>query len=289
MRQQMFASFKRGWAIGKASWAVLKEQPSLLVFPVVAAVSAVVLTGIVAVPVLLGTGAAIGLMDLSDRGMQAVALVGLFVCYFVGTFAVVFCNAALIACALQRFAGGQATIGSGFSAARRRLPQILGWSLLAATVGAAVQALTAVFRDKFGTAANTAGDIGLGVWGIASYFVLPVIVTEGTGPIESVKRSASILRRNWGESLGSAGFGVIVALFMLPLLALGGLALAASGSGTPLAAVLGSVFVVYLLAWLVLATALNSIFRAGVYSYATTGNAPGHMDVDVLESAFRKV
>lgn len=284
----MFESFKRGWAIGKASWAVLKEQPSLLVFPVIAAVSAALLTAVVAVPVLLGAGVAIGALDLSDRGMQVVAFLGLFICYFVGTFAVVFCNAALIACALQRFAGRPATIGSGFAAARRRIPQILGWSLLAATVGAVLQVLTAVFREKFGTAANTAQDIGLGAWGVASYFVLPVIVTEGTGPIESVKRSASILRRNWGESLGSAGFGVIIALFALPLLVLGGLALGAAGNGTPVAAVLGVLFVVYLLAWLVLSSALNSIFRAGVYSYATTGGAPAQMSAGLLQSAFVK-
>jgi hypothetical protein len=284
----MFESIKRGWAIGKASWTVLKEQPSLLVFPVVSAVSAVALTLIVAVPVLAGAGLAIGAMNLSDRGMEAVAFVGLFICYFVGTFAVVFCNAALIACALQRFAGQRATIGSGFRAAGRRVPQIIGWSLLAATVGAILQALAAVLRDKLGTGANAVQDIGLGAWGIASYFVLPVIVTEGTGPIESVKRSSSILRRNWGESLGSAGFGVIIALFLLPLLALGGVALAASGSGSPLAAVLGVLFVVYLLAWLVLSSALNSIFRAGVYNYATTGNAPGQMSADLLQSAFRK-
>ena len=45
---------------------------------------------------------------------------------------------------------------------------------------------------------------------------------------------------------------------------------------------------VYAVVLTVIFTALGSIFRAGVYRrYATTGDAPGHMDTDLLQSAFR--
>lgn len=280
----MFASFTRGWAMAKSSWAVLKDQPSLALFPIISAVAAVALTAALALPVTLGAVTATGL-GLSDSALQALGYVALFAWYFACTFAVVFCNAALIACALQRFAGQPATVGSGFAAAGRRLPQILWWSLLAATVGVALRALQSVLKEKAGLAGELLSGIAEGLWGVATYFVVPVLVTEGLGPIDAVKRSSSILRRTWGESLsGSAGLGVIMFLFLLPIF--GVVALLGVG-GSAVTAVLVGVAVLYGVALTVVFSALGSIFRAGVYSYATTGAAPGTMDADLLQSTFR--
>src|SRR3954464_224683 len=145
----MFESFKRGWGMAKASWAVLKDYPRLMVFPVFSGIALLGVTAVMAVPT--GLGAALGVgMKLSGNEIQVIAYVALFVWYFLCTFVVVFCNAALISCALQSFGGQPPTIGSGFAAAAKRLPQILGWSLLAATVGVILQALQSLLTDKLG-------------------------------------------------------------------------------------------------------------------------------------------
>lgn len=281
----MFSSFTRGWAMAKASWAVLKDQPSLALFPVISVIAAAALSAALLMPVAVGGIAAVGL-DLPDKALQALGYVALFAWYFVCTFAFVFCNAALASCALQRFAGHQATVGSGFAAARRRLPQILGWSLLAASVGVILRVLQSVLKDKAGLAGDLIAGLADGVWGIATYFAIPVVVTEGLGPIQAVKRSSSILRRTWGESLsGSAGLGVVSFLFALPMLGL--IALMATGvGGPPATTTLGVLTVLYMIVLTVVFTALGSIFRAGVYSYATTGTVPAHMDADLLQSTF---
>lgn len=38
-------------------------------------------------------------------------------------------------------------------------------------------------------------------WAIVTYFVVPVLVVDGVGPIQAVKRSSAILKRTWGESV----------------------------------------------------------------------------------------
>jgi hypothetical protein len=173
-----------------------------------------------------GLGAAAGVeLNLSENQMQGLAYAALFVWYFLCTFVVIFCNAALIACAMQSFAGQPPTIGSGFAAAGKRLPQILGWSLVAATVGVILQALQSLLTEKLGFFGELLSGLFGAVWSVATYFVVPVLVTEGVGPVKAVKRSSGILRRTWGESLaGSGGLGLISFLFMLPLFALGALA-----------------------------------------------------------------
>lgn len=283
----MFESFKRGWAMAKASWAVLKDQPSLAVFPVISGVAAIALTAALALPVMFGADVATRL-GASDTTMESLGYLALFVWYFVCTFAVVFCNAALIFCALRKFAGQPTTVRAGFAAAGRRLPQILGWALVASTVGVALQALQSMLRDKVGVFGDILGGITEGLWGVATYFAVPVVVTEGLGPIAAIKRSSSVLRKTWGESLGGAtGLNlVMLILVLLPAVVVGSLALLGVG-GSAVLVTLGSLFALYVVALIVVFTALGSIFRAGVYSYATTGVAPGHMDAGLLQSTFR--
>jgi len=292
----MFESFKRGWGMAGASWSVLKANPKLAWFPVFSGIALIGVSAVAIIPTGVGAAAGIG-MNLSDKAVESIVYAALFVWYFLCTFVVVFCNAALISCALQSFAGQTPTLGSGFAAAGKRLPQILGWSLVAATVGVILQAVQTVLSEKLGFLGELLSGIFSAVWGVATYFVVPVLVTEGLGPIKAVKRSSGILRRTWGESLaGSGGLGLISFLFIIPLIALGavGVMLAGGagnvGGNTAGAAVMGvliAVGVVYLLALIVVFTALGSIFRAAVYTYATTGVTPSHMDAGLLQTSFK--
>ena len=281
----MFDWFRRGWGMAKASGAVLKSKPSLLLFPVISVIALSLLTATLAVPVLLGAVAGYGL-GFSDNTMAVLGGVAAFLWYFLCTFVIVFCNAALVSCALQRFNGTDPSIRSGFAAAGARLPQILGWSFLAASFGVLLRGLQSVLSKKFGFIGELAQGIADAVWGVATYFVLPVVVTEGLGPIKAVKRSSSILRRTWGESLGgSTGLGAVMILFLLPLAGLG--AVFATGAGGPtVMSLAGVVGVIYTLAVTVVFTTLGTIFRAAVYSYAVTEQAPPEVDADLIRSAF---
>jgi hypothetical protein len=115
---------------------------------------------------------------------------------------------------------------------------------------------------------------------------VPVLVVDGVGPIEAVRRSSAILKRTWGESIaGEGGLGIISFLLMLPAFLLLFLA-GAAGAGAALIVVV-PVAILYIIALSVVFTALGAIFRTGTYIYATTGKAPSNMDPALLQGAFR--
>jgi ABC-type multidrug transport system fused ATPase/permease subunit len=215
----------------------------------------------------------------------------LFAFYFACSFIIIFFNAALIFCALQSFAGKEPSLRAGIATAAGRLPQILAWALVAATVGLILNALQNFLRDRLGFIGSLLGGIAETAWAVVTYFVVPVVVVDGVGPVEAVKRSSAILKRTWGEAIGGeGGLGFISILFFLPLVLLFGL-LGSTGVGVwaspPVAIALIGLVGVYLVALVVVFTALGTIFRTGAYIYATTGKATSNMDPALLQGTFR--
>src|SRR5260370_40633873 len=97
------------------------------------------------------------------------------------------------------------------------LPQILGWALVATTVGIVLNAIESFLKDKLGFLGSLIGGLFELGWATVTYFVGPVLVTERVGPIAAVRRSAAILRAQWGESLAGGGpFGPNGLGFYLP-------------------------------------------------------------------------
>ena len=154
------------------------------------------------------------LLAAKSSGKPSKSSVGrlLFAFYVVNYFVIVFFNSALIACAIIRFKGGNPTIGNGFSAAFSRMPQILGWALVAATVGLILKIIESR-SEKLG--ALVAGLLGM-AWSAVTYFVVPVIVVEQAGPVQAGRRSLDILKKTWGEAL-TANFGIGFIVFLASL------------------------------------------------------------------------
>jgi hypothetical protein len=171
-------------------------------------------------------------------------------------------------------------------AAGKRLGHIIAWALVAATVGMVLRAI----EERVALVGKIViALIGI-AWTLATYFVVPVLVFEDLGPIETAKRSAAILKKTWGETIvGNAGIGLVTFLVTLAVLAatvfvfgalalkLGSLAIAITGA----ALVVG----VILLASLV-GSALNSIALCALYLYATEGKVPQAFAGAGLEHAF---
>jgi len=178
-------------------------------------------------------------------------------------------------------------VKEGFRIAIGRLPQILAWSLFAAAVGTFLSAI----EQRLGWVGKfIIRFVGL-AWAVATYFVVPVLAAEGTGPIEAVRRSVGLLKKNWGEGL--AGNFVIsagswgVALILIAVAAIG-FTLATMFASIAIAVVTGVIVAFGVLLLAIVTSALRQIFLAGLYRYATTGEAPRGFSQMTLQQATRK-
>ena len=288
----MFERIENGWDLIQQSWRVLKLDKELLVFPLVSGLACLLVMASFAVP-LWATGFSDVLMEEAAPGkaggVQAEQIIGyliLFAFYFVNYFVIVFFNTALIACAIIRFKGGDPNLADGFSAAFSRLPQIAGWALVAATVGLILKIIESS-SEKVGQ--FIASLLGM-AWSAMTYFVVPVIVVERTGPIQAGKRSLEILKRTWGEAL-AANFGVGVIVFLASLIGLvpvmlGFMAISMGYTVLGIVAIVVGVVVVLLIS--LVSSALNAIIVGALYLYAAEGSAPRQFDDRLFRQAFAR-
>ncbi len=272
----MFETIGRTWELIKMSWAVLKKDRELVLFPVMSTVALVILAGL-----MMGVGSGLGTVDrLSGTGASEVDIALLAVTYFLLAFVVIYFNSALIGAAMIRLAGGDPTVRDGLRMANKRLPQILGWALISATVGLILQVLRSQSRD------NMIGQIVLslvgGVWAYLTYFVVPILVAEGLGPFAAIRSSGSLFKRTWGEQVTSnIGFGIVAFIAAL----IGALpAILIATVSLPVGIAVGVVTVGLALA---IVTALEGIFKAALYGYVADGRVPDDFTRDSLGGAYQ--
>ena len=273
----MFRTIGHTIELMKMSWRVLMLDRELLLFPLMAGASLLVLLAAAA-----AAGGAAGTFGrlAADGGGSSVtgadAAIGLAFAFGASAI-VIFFNSALVAAALERLRGGDPDVRSGLRAAAARLPQILAWALISVIVTAILQAL----RERGGLAGAVAAMIGGVAWGLATFFVIPVLVAEGVGPIEAIRRSASLLRETWGRQVASNfGFGVLGLAAVLAAVAVGALLFAAH----PVLGVAAGVTVAAL--GLGAVQALEGVFKAALYDYAR-GHDPHGFDRATLGGAYR--
>jgi hypothetical protein len=280
----MFARIATGWELMKQSFGVLREDKELVVFPIFSGVACLLVLASFALP-LWNSPWFHQLFADREAPQDPLAYVLLFVFYVVNYFVIVFFNAALVSCALKRMAGGNPTVGYGLQQASNRLPQIFAWAVVSATVGIILKAIESK-SDKIGQL--VASLIGAG-WAIATYFVVPILVVEKVGPIDALKRSTSLMRKTWGETLaGKMGLSLVIFAAMLPgigLLMIG--FVAASASGQPMLGGIGiGLGILWILVVSLVSAAVQSILLTALYLYASEGTAPPQFDAALLQSAF---
>ena len=280
----MFERLATGWELAKQSVRVLKLDKELLLFPVLSGIACTIVLASFAIPIILTGGLEAAESNPQATSQNPLAYVVLFAFYFVNYFVIIFFNSALVGCAIIRLKGGDPTVSDGFSAAMARLPQIAAWAAVAATVGLILKAIESR-SERVGQI--VAGLLGM-AWSITTFFVVPVIVIEKTGPIDAIKRSASIMKQAWGESL-AAKFGIGVITFLLCLVGFVPIAIGfglVSNGMTVLGIVAIVVGILWVLAVSLISSALTSIILAALYIYAAEGKVPNEFDASLMKTAF---
>ncbi len=273
----MAGTFARSMEIFRESWGVLKKDKELVLFPIISSLVILLLTASFFVPVVVFSGIRSGEFD----GANPLYYVLLFIFYLVGYFVVIFFNTGLIACAQIRLRGGDPSFSDGMRYAAANLGKIAGWALVSATVGMVLQAI----RERGGILGKIAAGIFGLAWNLLTFFVIPVMIFEELGVMQSIKRSAELFKRTWGENV-VLRFSLSMVLFLFGLVGVVPIVLAALTRSVAVIAVVGVVVMLYWFALGIIGAALNGIFSTALYDYATTGTVPAAFSPEVIAGAF---
>ncbi len=275
----------------RSSWSVLRRNSELLFFPLLTVVGASLMLGGLGWSVLWLLGYDIQRVVAAPAWAHTLLTYGwLALAYAVG----IYTNTALVAIVLRLFRGEQPDFGEGWRLATARLPCIFGYALLMATIGMVIRL---IFRPA-GFLGRLLGPglertvvftfVGLS-WHVIPYFVVPVIINEDVRPLDALRRSAGIIRRTWGKDVVVNASVWLV--FAGPLILVGLIASPAVTWATMTLnewVVTGVVYalLVLLLLTLLFKMAMDGIFSAAVYEYATHGVVVAPFDPDDLRGAF---
>jgi hypothetical protein len=273
---RMFARLSRGWALTKASLHVLRLDSEILVLPVLSGISMLLLAAVLLGPLAWG---AVGGAEYAD-GIWMVAFLAV---YFLATFVAIFFNTAVVHMATLRFQGQDPVVKDGLSMAASKWTLILQWAIVAATVGLVLRLLRNALRERAGLLGSLFGSLLEVAWGAIIYFVIPLVVYRGLGPIAAMKESWTLIKRTWGETVGGE---VGMSLIFLGL-GLVGLVVFLAGlwTGGVIGLALFGAAVLYWVLLVVVYTAAQGILTAALYRYATTGQVPQGFDRSMMANA----
>ncbi len=236
-----------GWELFGWSFKALRRNKGLLLFPILGSTAALT---------------AVSICSLFRRNSQD--LLWLAPAYFLASLLIVFFNCALATCAQAQFSGENATLGAGMRHAAERIVPILAWALLTTTVGLVFH----VVQRR----ASWAGKLALWLfgfaWGMSTYLVVPVLIAEDRGALDSMRRSAQLVRDTWGDQLvAEIRFGWRGLVLYLPGLLLGIVGMNGHPAVLPLS-------VAYFVVAAAVLNAAKGVFEVALYRYASGGELP---------------
>ena len=277
--------FSRSFELVKQSFAILRSDKQLMLFPVLSAIACLFVT------ILIGTGGTILMLPARSAALAAgeqfhpdqspFFLIGLFTLYVANYFVIVFFNVALVGVANSRLMGGTWTFRDGIELAWARKGTILQWALVAATVGMILRTI----QERLGLVGRIITKIIGIAWALACYFVVPVLAFEDLTPIEAIKRSSKLFKDTWGEKvIGGFSFSLVSMVLMLPGI---GLFLAAIYFGGVWGLLFGTLaLIVYMLMLSVVMSAVQGIFNAALYRYACFKQVPPAFSAELVTGAW---
>ncbi len=204
-----FDRLGKGWKMGMASLKVIRANKQLVLFPIISGIAMLLVIASFLGLVYINYGTDV---DNMMENSSAIDYVVSFLYYLVGYFVIVFFNVGLVHCTRIHLQGGKPSFGDGVRFAIKRIPIILGWAVLSATVGIILKAI----EENSGTVGSIISSIVGVVWSIVTFFVVPILAYEEVGPITALKRSGQIMKEKWGESIGASfSFGILTLVGIL--------------------------------------------------------------------------
>ncbi len=276
-------SWKSSKVVTRKSWGLLKENPYLFAFPIIGLVLTLVPLIVFGVPALI-------FLDADNNWLAAAFAIALV--FGVQAFAT-FPSAGLVAAVDEEMHGRDASVGRGMSAAFGRFGPLVAWSAIQTVVSILLglvrgngqgNIVGVLLRNIVAAAADV-------MWQLITFFVLPVMMIEKESPINAIKTSSGLFKKQWGTQLaGGVRIGGLVALLVIlpgALVMVGGIALVFTGNtGTVVAGIITAVigFLIIMLGSLII-SAMRGIYSVALYYYAKDGEVLGGFTGEELQSS----
>jgi hypothetical protein len=274
----MLSNIKKGWELGKATRKLVFKDKKLMIFPLVAAIA--VIAEIIAI--LLPS--ALFLVANSNSFYYFILVLLLF--YFVVTFTSTYIIMAMFI-GFRSFSNKQ-PIGfkDAFKQVRPYTKLIAEWSLFYAVIIVGIRLLESRIRGIAGLIFGAAVAFAIG---IATLFVVPVILDKKLSPIKALKESSSFIIKNFGKTFGGLAY---VDLYGLAIIFLGILLVIAGFSLISFNLIIGAAVILVGIGIAVIGgiitSMLSNIFRLIMYDFLSYGKVPEGFTPDMLKNAVKQ-
>ena len=259
----------RSFQLVGQSYRILMQDKELMVLPLI--------SGLVIATAVVGFAFGFGVDSATLQGRGPELYVPMFLLYVVTYTIGIFFQAAVIAGATERMRGGDPTVRSALAAAGSRIVSIVLWAVVAATVGMILRAI----HERLGFVGRIIVSLLGAAWSLATFFVVPVLVLENENVRESFWRSVEVFKKTWGETMvGGINLGVAAMCAWVTLVAITGLLAMLIGIPAVALFAVGAVFL------MVFFSALQGVYVASLYRYATEGETAAGFDKSLFEQAF---
>jgi hypothetical protein len=261
--------------------AVVRADPELMVYTFLSALFSLVaigaaVSGSVGLDVIASDPECVGDECGSELAVAHMAI--WFVFYLLVSVITVFWNAAIIASAYERLSSGtNPSFSYGIGQAMKCLPQILVWGIIAGTVGLFINILEGLSHDENApvplrfVAGLASFIIGI-AWWVVTFFVIPMIVLERAGVLDSMGKSTELFKRTWGEDVAShIGTGLLMTLCIVLLICVSVPLMMFGDLGVALGIVILAIGLLFAVLFFSTVEAVN---RASLFYYAKTGQMP---------------
>jgi hypothetical protein len=251
--------------LSKASWRVLRRNPSLAWFPILSIASVIALS-IFVVPILIP----------GDDDVPWTTFYLITVLFYVTQM---FFTAALTGQALRALRGEQPSVPDGLAAAAARAPAIASLSVISATVGFLIGLLGR--STKVGV--KIARALVDTAWSLATYLAIPVLVQERRSGLMSLRRASDLFRRTWGETtLSEVGLRVLTAHLGLILLLIAIVLIELLGDSFAML-----ILFAFAIGFITIVNTLEAIYRSALYVFAAEGVIPEPFSGPELDEIWR--
>jgi Family of unknown function (DUF6159) len=266
--------FKPSRALVDATYRLLMADKSMLVLLFGGAVAAAGVLGAIMFPAwfyghITPSPSHGGLLGLA---VYAAAL-------WASSFVTVLVTGAVVAAAMIRADGGTPTVRVAMAVAWSQRGPLAAWAAVSTVVGVVMATL-----ERFGIAGLIVRLFaGIG-WSVATLFAVPLVISEGTMPVTTLRRSAGMVRNTLGTSLRSnirLAVPWVVASVVAIMVAISGvvtMVVGVDGHHT-VAALVGAAFAVVgtvaVFFTAVTTAALSAYLNTMLFRYATGRPIPG--------------